>query len=297
MANQLKVGIIGAGAMGLLYAANFAAISELTLFTRRKEQSTLLNQEGLSLKDNSELKNIHIKAAEITDTVQLSEQQLLIVAVKQYSLKTILPVLQQLSETVPLLFIQNGAAHLDSLSLLGDKRTILLGISEHGAGREDDTTVVWRGHGRTKYSVYQGELNTNLAKLLQANPDFPIEKHDSYVEIIQEKLFVNAVINPLTAVLQVPNGKLLENEEWHTLLKTIVKEIQTVLPVENALEKVEAICQVTATNFSSMALDRMNNRMTEIDGIVLPLLEKGESLPTLRTLYHLIKGLEGEHNV
>ncbi|EGP7005744.1 2-dehydropantoate 2-reductase, partial [Listeria monocytogenes] len=34
MANQLKVGIIGAGAMGLLYAANFANISELTLFTR-----------------------------------------------------------------------------------------------------------------------------------------------------------------------------------------------------------------------------------------------------------------------
>lgn len=56
MANQLKVGIIGAGAMGLLYAANFANISELTLFTRRKEQSDLLNQKGLSLKDNSELK-------------------------------------------------------------------------------------------------------------------------------------------------------------------------------------------------------------------------------------------------
>lgn len=31
MANQLKVGIIGAGAMGLLYAANFADTSELTL--------------------------------------------------------------------------------------------------------------------------------------------------------------------------------------------------------------------------------------------------------------------------
>ncbi|EAC6252170.1 2-dehydropantoate 2-reductase, partial [Listeria monocytogenes] len=51
MANQLKVGIIGAGAMGLLYAANFANTSELTLFTRRKEQSDLLNQKGLSLKD------------------------------------------------------------------------------------------------------------------------------------------------------------------------------------------------------------------------------------------------------
>ncbi|ELQ0051466.1 2-dehydropantoate 2-reductase [Listeria monocytogenes] len=297
MANQLKVGIIGAGAMGLLYAANFATISELTLFTRRKEQSDLLNQKGLSLKDRSELKNIHIQATVITDAEKLSEQELLIIAVKQYSLKTILPLLRSIPERVPLLFIQNGAAHLDSISLLGDKRTILLGISEHGAGREDDTTVIWRGHGRTKYSIYQGELNEAVIKILDSNPDFPVEKHASYLDIINEKLFINAVINPLTAVLQVQNGKLLENKEWHELLKTIVKEIQTVLPVENALEKVEVICQVTATNFSSMALDRMNNRMTEIDGIVLPILEKGESLPTLHALYHLIKGLEGESDV
>ncbi|AVV07451.1 2-dehydropantoate 2-reductase [Listeria monocytogenes] len=297
MANQLKVGIIGAGAMGLLYAANFADTSELTLFTRRKEQSDLLNQKGLSLKDNSELKNIHIQATVITDAEKLSEQELLIIAVKQYSLKTILPLLRSIPERVPLLFIQNGAAHLDSLSLFGDKRTILLGISEHGAGREDDTTVIWRGHGRTKYSIYQGELNEAVIKILDSNPDFPVEKHASYLDIINEKLFINAVINPLTAVLQVQNGKLLENKEWHELLKTIVKEIQTVLPVENALEKVEVICQVTATNFSSMALDRMNNRMTEIDGIVLPILEKGESLPTLHALYHLIKGLEGESDV
>ncbi|TYV69663.1 2-dehydropantoate 2-reductase [Listeria monocytogenes] len=297
MANQLKVGIIGAGAMGLLYAANFADTSELTLFTRRKEQSDLLNQKGLSLKDNSELKNIHIQATVITDAEKLSEQELLIIAVKQYSLKTILPLLRSIPERVPFLFIQNGAAHLDSISLLGDKRTILLGISEHGAGREDDTTVIWRGHGRTKYSIYQGELNEAVIKILDSNPDFPVEKHASYLDIINEKLFINAVINPLTAVLQVQNGKLLENKEWHELLKTIVKEIQTVLPVENALEKVEVICQVTATNFSSMALDRMNNRMTEIDGIVLPILEKGESLPTLHALYHLIKGLEGESDV
>ncbi|ECZ2714416.1 2-dehydropantoate 2-reductase [Listeria monocytogenes] len=297
MANQLKVGIIGAGAMGLLYAANFADTSELTLFTRRKEQSDLLNQKGLSLKDNSELKNIHIQATVITDAEKLSEQELLIIAVKQYSLKTILPLLRSIPERVPLLFIQNGAAHLDSISLLGDKRTILLGISEHGAGREDDTTVIWRGHGRTKYSIYQGELNEAVIKILDSNPDFPVEKHASYLDIINEKLFINAVINPLTAVLQVQNGKLLENKEWHELLKTIVKEIQTVLPVENALEKVEVICQVTATNFSSMALDRMNNRLTEIDGIVLPILEKGESLPTLHALYHLIKGLEGESDV
>lgn len=39
MANQLKVGIIGAGAMGLLYAANFADTSELTLLRGEKNKA------------------------------------------------------------------------------------------------------------------------------------------------------------------------------------------------------------------------------------------------------------------
>ncbi|MBC1590730.1 2-dehydropantoate 2-reductase [Listeria welshimeri] len=301
MENQINVGIIGAGAMGLLYAANFAEKSKLTLFTRRREQAELLNQEGILLRDQLKTKNIHIQATVVTDEESLAKQQLLIIAVKQYSLNEILPLLKNVPTKVPFLFIQNGAGHLESLAELGVKRTILLGISEHGAGRENDTTVVWRGHGRTKYSIYQGELDSNLELLLESRPEFPVEEHDDYLEIIQEKLLINAVINPLTAVLGVPNGKLLENPEWHRLLVILVKEVQSVLAVENALLKVETICQVTEANFSSMALDRLNNRKTEIDGIVLPVLEKGEhasrTLPTLRTLYHIIKGLEGESNV
>lgn len=301
MENQINVGIIGAGAMGLLYAANFADKSKLTLFTHRKEQADLLNQKGISLIDNETTKNIHIHAAQITEEEKLINQQLLIIAVKQYSLNEIIPILQKLPTKTPILFIQNGAGHLERLSELGLKRTILLAISEHGAGREDDTTVIWRGHGRTKYSIYQGELNDALTELLTSSPAFPIEKHADYQAIIQEKLFINAVINPLTAVLGVQNGKLLENQEWHRLLIRVVNEVATVLPIENALEKVEMICRTTALNFSSMALDCMNERMTEIDGIVLPILEKGDqtetSLPTLRTLYQIIKGLEGERHV
>ncbi len=301
MGNQIKIGIIGAGAMGLLYAANLAEKADLTLFTRREEQANALKQKGISLIDNGTTKTIHINAVVVTDTAALSKQQLLIVAVKQYSLLEILPLLQAVPVETPMLFIQNGAGHLENLPLLGEKRTILVGISEHGAGRENDTTVVWRGHGRTKYSVYQGELDVSLEDWLNSVPDFPVEQHVNYLEIIQEKLFINAVINPLTAVLGVRNGELLENPEWHKLLGLLVEEMETVLPVQNGALKVKEICRVTANNFSSMALDKKHGRKTEIDGIVLPILEKaereGKTLPTLRTLYHIIKGLEGDSNV
>ncbi|AHI56558.1 2-dehydropantoate 2-reductase [Listeria ivanovii] len=301
MGNQLNIGIIGAGAMGLLYAANFAKRSKITLFTRRAGQKNALEQKGILLIDNESTETIHINAAEVTDIAELTKQQFLIVAVKQYSLQEIVPLLQKVPVEIPILFIQNGAAHLDALPLLGDKRTILLGVSEHGAGRENDTTVIWRGHGRTKYSLYQGTLNPSIENWLTSLPEFPVEKHLSYLEIIQEKLFINAVINPLTAVLGVRNGELLENPEWLQLLYSLVEEIEKVLPVENGVEKVKAICRVTANNYSSMALDQKHHRKTEIDGIVRPILEKGESegelLPTLRTFYHIIKGSEGDRNV
>lgn len=301
MENQLNIGIIGAGAMGLLYAANFAKESNLTLFTRREIQRNTLKENGILLIDNEKRNTIHINAVAVDNLAELNKQQLIMVAVKQYSLDKIVPLLQKITTDIPILFIQNGAAHLEILSLLGEKRTILLGISEHGAGRENDTTVVWRGHGRTKYSVYQGTLDNSIETWLDAIPDFPVEKHPSYLEIMQEKLFINAVINPLTAVLGVQNGALLANPEWHILLRTLVDEIERIIPIKSGLEKVEQICRVTANNFSSMALDQKHGRKTEIDGIVLPILEKGaqegEQLPTLQTLYHIIKGSEGEKNV
>ena len=59
---------------------------------------------------------------------------------------------------------------------------------------------------------------------------------------------------------------------------------------------VKALCEKTAANTSSMLADRLAGRKTEVETIVGAILEKAKrenkQIPTLRTLYEMIKAIE-----
>ncbi len=61
-------------------------------------------------------------------------------------------------------------------------------------------------------------------------------------------------------------------------------------------EDVKSLCEKTASNTSSMLADFLNERPTEIDTIVGAIIKKASKkkveLPTLTTLYYLIKAKE-----
>ncbi|WJH33076.1 2-dehydropantoate 2-reductase [Paenibacillus sp. CC-CFT747] len=119
-----------------------------------------------------------------------------------------------------------------------------------------------------------------------------------------DKLLINAVINPLTGLLSVPNGALLENRESEDLMRRLLQEGVEVLTREgytadNTIgDRVRTVCRQTAANSSSMLQDLTKGRKTEIEwinGYLLRLADKhGVDLPVNRTLYSLIKLKEGQ---
>ncbi len=117
--------------------------------------------------------------------------------------------------------------------------------------------------------------------------------------MLQNKLIVNAVINPLTAILQVNNGELIKNQYYLQVLKKLFSEISTVLTLENAeehLQQIIDICKNTSENRSSMLKDIEANRMTEVDAILGFILGEAQrkemKSPNIETFYYLIKGKE-----
>ena len=99
-----------------------------------------------------------------------------------------------------------------------------------------------------------------------------------------EKLAINAVINPLTAVFNCINGDLFNRPPIHNLILALLDEISTVLQrivsstTESstsiarfslaALEKtVSKMATITAKNVSSMRQDVIAERKTEVDYI------------------------------
>lgn len=108
------------------------------------------------------------------------------------------------------------------------------------------------------------------------------------------KLSANCVINPLTAVLDVRNGALLDNLEVLPLQRQLLQEVSRVfqrLPAlrdrpdaqqQFAFPSLEAslisVIQQTASNSSSMREDLRKGRATEIEFINGWVVQQGEAL-------------------
>ncbi|WP_299086943.1 2-dehydropantoate 2-reductase [uncultured Metabacillus sp.] len=292
----MEIGIIGGGSIGLLYSFYLSKNHVITLYTKRKEQADLINQNGLSmLKDGT-----HVKTSIKADFSSNYKEQLLIVTVKQYDIEQVISLLKNQSPRT-VLFLQNGMGHITYLSSLTEHQ-ILLGIAEHGALRADDNTVHHTGVGVTKISPYSQKNKCHFIfdqLLREQDPSFPIEIKVDWKKMLSEKLVVNATINPLTAVLHVKNGLLIENRHYKKILHELFLEVVHILGLEKEKylwDHVQSICKNTSENSSSMLKDVQSGRQTEIDSILGYLINQAvntnKSYPHITFLYHAIKGME-----
>ncbi|MFL6562948.1 MAG: 2-dehydropantoate 2-reductase N-terminal domain-containing protein, partial [Bacillus sp. (in: firmicutes)] len=83
----MRVGIIGAGSIGLLFAAYISRVMEVTIYTRTPEQAAEINKYGIVLKNRGEQTISLVQALPITEWI--GSEELTIIAVKQYQLHII----------------------------------------------------------------------------------------------------------------------------------------------------------------------------------------------------------------
>ena len=121
--------------------------------------------------------------------------------------------------------------------------------------------------------------------------------------LVWGKLAVNAGINPLTALLNVPNGYLAQDPRARRIMMAAAAETAAVaaaqgipLPYASAPQRALAVAQATAANHSSMLQDVRQGRPTEIEAICGAIARVGQqwSVPTPvnTALWRLVKALE-----
>lgn len=294
----MKIGIIGGGSIGLLFSCYLSKHHEVTVYCRTDSQVEQINRHGVNLIKKNEQQNFPIQASVST---ALEPADLYIICVKQYHLNNVIPVLQQTDKNAILLFLQNGIGHLPELKKLAHE-CILVGVVEHGAMKEGNTTVRHTGQGLTRISEYKAiENNVHTVREILSMEEFPFVIEADYMKMLENKLLANAVINPLTAILNIKNGELLFNPFFNQLFQKFFQEVANVLQIvdqQSALQYLETICKNTAENESSMLRDiKLNNRI-EIDGIITPLINKAEEkniqIPLLYAAYETLRGRTGD---
>ena len=293
---MMTIQIIGGGSVGLLMASFLAEKGfAVTIISTRVEQRERIETFGLTRQNIGGEKQRFPAAA--ADKIS-GHTDLVIVAVKYNGLSDFYPLLAELPISTPLLFLQNGLAHYEEAMRLPQQH-IAFGSAQFGAQRENDTTVIHRGIGVLKLAVGRGDIERFSPVLALDSDMIPISTENEAETMLLEKALLNCFINPLTAILNVKNGELLTNQHAYALLKTLYTELMTAFPHmrdEFPFEGVKKLCEKTAANTSSMLSDRQAGRKTEVDTIVGAIIKKaalsGRQLPTLHTLYELIKAAE-----
>ncbi|MBD8068402.1 2-dehydropantoate 2-reductase [Bacillus sp. PS06] len=296
----MNIGIIGGGAIGLLFGYYLSFKHEVTIYTKSEQQAYALNQAGISLEEDIYTQKVSARPL----SAGLSTHQAVIFAVKQYHLEEVLNQIEERIQHIPiLLFLQNGMSHLRLLDNL-HQENVGIGIVEHGALKLSETRINHTGKGVVKISAYKGRRDFLLSIFEGENVSkLKAIKEDDFLLSMQSKLVINAVINPLTALYKVENGLLLSNSYIINTMKLVFNEVVSVLSIPNPEKQwdmIKQICENTASNRSSMLKDIELGRETEIDSILGYVLEQArlqnKTLAVTDFLYHAIKGLEKRRN-
>lgn len=293
--DNVKVGIIGGGAVGLLFGYYLSQNHNVTIFTRTVEQATVLGKEGITVCSENLAKTRKVSAEVSRDMIK--NQDFIIVAMKQYHFSTLnLPDI--LPSDIPILFIQNGMGHLSLMEQMSNEK-IFVGTVEHGVRKVNSTTVEHTGIGQTNVAIYRG-LEADFTDFpLSRDYHFPFEIKKEYEVMLISKLLANAVINPLTAIFQVKNGELITNPYYFSVSEQLFDEIVSVFPTVNKEQSflhIKQICLQTRNNTSSMLKDIISGGKTEIDAILGYIMEEGNKvgndMPLTSAVYNMIKGME-----
>jgi 2-dehydropantoate 2-reductase len=300
----MRVVVIGAGAMGSLFAARLAPIAPVILLSRWAEALAAIRERGVRLLDAAGERAYVVPITD--DPAEAAPADLALVLVKSYDTAHAAAwAAAALSPEGLALTLQNGLGNAEVLAAAVGSPRALQGITSEGATLLGPGCVRHAGSGVT----IVGTKPASAARVeeivaLFRRAGFTARSSDQVESLVWGKLVISAGINPLTALLGVRNGLLVEDESARTALRLAVGEAEAVargleisLPYPDAVAWAEEVCRATADNLSSMLQDVRRGRPTEIEAINGALVRAAEAAglaaPVNRLLWHLVCAREG----
>lgn len=279
--------IIGTGALGSLFAARLARVGyPVTMLGTWKEGLEAIRAGGVRFTDPAGVEH-RIAVHATHDTGECAGARHALVLVKAWQTER---AARQLAECLAwdglAVTLQNGLGNRETLLRnLGPDR-VALGVTTTGATLLGPGLVKAGGEG--PISIERHPALSPLEEALKS-ANFDVRLVEDAQSLIWGKLVINSAINPLTALLRVPNGELLERLAAHEVLKALARETaqvaeaeKIILPFPDPAAAVEDVARKTASNHSSMLQDVLRGAPTEIDAICGAVVNIGEKhkIPT-----------------
>lgn len=288
--------IAGTGALATLFAARLSASGcRVTMLGSWQEALLALNRQGACIHGKGAFP---VRAVATPDEVRGARYALVLVKAWQTE-RTARALAKCLAPQGVAVTLQNGLGNREQLvAALGEPR-VVLGVTTLGATLLEPGVVRLGGEGMI--SLEHHPALPPLVESLRAG-GFAVEIVPEAKKLLWSKLVVNAAINPLTALLRVPNGALLESPAARRLMSALAEETAAVagalglsLEIGPPARWVEEVAQRTAANYSSMLQDILRGAPTEIDAICGAIAQQGQALgiptPFNTAMWYLVRAL------
>ena len=308
-AEKLKIGIVGAGAMGSLFGGRLAAAGqEVLLYDIYQEQVDAVRQEGLSIEDLASGQTDVVHPAATTRAEDLGDVEVLVIFVKSAATEVVARKFSEITgQRTIAVTVQNGLGNEGILKEhFGAQRTAA-GVTSQGATFLGPGKIRHAGQGPTHLCMSDRDnekLGAFVDALNQAGLETDLEENID--DLIWSKLIINVGINALTALTALPNGRLLEFPDCRALMADLVAEAVMVaentgvqLTYPDPLQMVYQVAEMTGGNRSSMLQDFDRKRQSEIDFINGAIVREAEKLglevPVNRAVTRLVRVLDAVH--
>lgn len=271
----LRIGIIGTGAMACFFAGRLHARADVVLVGSWAAQIEAIRRDGLLVTELDGTTTRHWLRVSAEPAAH-HPVDLALCLVKSYQTPVAAArAAALLGPTAPVITLQNGIGNLEQLAAVVGADRATAGTTAVGATLVAPGVLRHAGPGVTwlaRPPAHAAVIDALADRLTHAGLD--VRCVADATGLIWGKAAVNAAINPLTALLGVPNGFLADDPDARRVLVAAAREAQAVaqalgitLPYDDAATAAMAVARATADNRSSMLQDVQRGAPTEIDAI------------------------------
>ena len=294
----LPVLIVGSGALASFFAARLAATdASVTMLGGWPEGVAALQTRGVCLVDADGAEHCFPVRATADPAACRPASHALVLVKSWQTARAAGQLAACLAADGIALTLQNGWGNRETLQAQLGMTRVAAGVTTLGATLLGPGRV--RAGGDGPVALPPDERLTPLRDLLRL-AGFETRASADVDGLLWSKVVINAAINPLTALLRVPNGELLVRPDARALLAQAALEAAAAgraqgftLTSDDPVQAAEDVARRTAANHSSMFQDMLRGAPTEIDAICGAVVEAGEQTgvltPVNRTLWRLVR--------
>jgi 2-dehydropantoate 2-reductase len=300
-----EIVIVGAGAMGCLFAARLLeAGAAVTLIDNNLERLKLIQEQGLELIDDAGSRRVQPRTA-LAQRFSGPVDLLMLFTKGVHSAAAVASVAHLAAGRPIALTLQNGLGNAEILAAAFGADRVLMGTAHVPADLQPPNKVISHGFAHLHLGGHVPAahgLADPVAALLTRS-GFQSTVAADIARAVWEKLAFNAALNATAMVAQASNGEM-NNQPGRRVAHAVVLECVAVARAVGIDLDAGAIDQTIERALSehpghraSMLQDRENSRPGEIEtlngAIVRIGAEKGVPTPVNATLADLVRLIEG----